>query len=292
MMRTYVKDNVPDIVELTDKMYIRDLDRVSPGSDGFFTDEAIREQIRLYRETNDNSIRTNIINTYGRYVVSIAKNYQRMGVPLCDLITEGMIGLINAIVHFDLENQTKFITYSNNIISRQIREALDQFNLPVKVPKNIRNQHRKVRTLIEEKFLLGEDEDAIIDKVIDDEISYEYYLNQGLYSKVLVGNSQTDDSQCENLEDIYFISDEAPDKRLTKVDLKREIARIFRKKLTKTEAKVLRLYFGIDSPYAVNSTADLGAKLGMSGERARQIKEAGLAKLRSADCKKILANYL
>lgn len=292
MMRTYVKDIVPDIVELTDKMYIKDLDRVGPGPEGFFTDEDVREQLRLYRLTSDETIKTRIITTYGRYVVSIAKNYQRMGLPLCDLITEGMIGLMNAITHFDLNNQTKFVTYSNNIISRQIREALDQFNLPVKVPKNIRNQHRKVRTLIEEKSLLSNNEEEIVDEVMDNEISYEYYLNQGLFSKISVGYQQADSTLSENLEDVYFISDDSPDKKLVKVDLKKDISRVFKRKLTKIEAKVLRLYFGIDSPYAISSTTDLGAKLGMSGERVRQIKEAGLAKLRGTDCKNILVKYL
>jgi RNA polymerase primary sigma factor len=291
MMRTYVKGLIPTSDDMTDKLYISDIDKVSPGLSGFLTDPAVRVIIKEYKDTKDLKIREQLIHTFGRYVVSIAKNYQNQGLPLCDLISEGMIGLISAIENFDLANETQFMTYANVVISRQMREALDQFNLPVKVPKNIRNQHRKVRTRVEELQIIGTDEDDIQDKFLDNEIDLEYYYNPGLFSKLSVGSVGSDDDQNEDMESI-FVSDDVPDSKLTRLDLKRDVSRIFKRRLTKIEAKVLRLYFGIDQPYQIVSTADLGKRLGMSGERARQIKEAGLQKLRAADCREILIKYL
>lgn len=291
MMRTYVKGLIPINMEAIDKMYINDVDRVSPGNSGFLTDAETRVLLTQYEVDKSLKVRDELIHTFGRYVVSIAKNYQNQGLPLCDLIAEGMLGLMMAIDNFDLNNVTQFMTYANVCISRSMREALDQFNFPVKVPKNIRNQHRKVKTLTESMQLEGYLEDEIQDKFIDNAINVECFYNPGLFSKVSVGMSGGEDELIDE-SDLYFISDDVPDAKLIKQDLKREIARIFRKRLTRVEAKVLRLYFGIDQPYRIVSIADLGAKLGMSGERARQIREAGLEKLRADDCKKILAKYL
>ena len=291
MMRTYVKGLIPINMDVVDRMYVNDVDKISPGVDGFLTDIKVRVLLSQYKETKDMIIRNELIHTFGRYVVSIAKNYQNRGLPLCDLISEGMIGLVMSIDTFDLKKETQFMTYANVCISRAMREALDQFNLPVKVPKNIRNQHRKVRTLTETMQLNGCSEDEIQDKFIDDVVNAEYYYNPGLFSKINVGSSSNEDEVIDET-DIYFVSDDEPDAKLIRQDLKKDIVRIFRKRLTKTEAKVLRLFFGIDQPYRIVSIADLGAKLGMSGERARQIREAGLEKLRADDCKKILAKYL
>ena len=291
MMRTYVKGLIPSSDELTDKLYISDIDKISPGQLGFLSDSKVRGLLQEYKETHNLKIRDRLIHTFGRYVVSIAKNYQNQGLPLCDLISEGMIGLIGAIENFDLTNETQFMTYANVVVSRQMREALDQFNLPVKVPKNIRNQHRKVKSKVEFLQLTGMDEDDIQDKFLDNEVDLEYYYNPSLFAKFSVGFNNSDDDQDPD-SDLMFISDDAPDAKLTRLDLKKDVSRIFRKRLTKIEAKVLRLYFGIDQPYQIISTADLGKRLGMSGERARQIKESGLEKLRATDCAKILGKYL
>lgn len=291
MMRTYVKGLIPNSEELTDKLYISDIDKVSPGIAGFLSDSQVRTLIKKFRTTKDESVRVRLIYTFGRYVVSIAKNYQNQGLPLCDLISEGIIGLIGAIDNFDLENETQFMTYANVVISRQMREALDQFNLPVKVPKNIRNQHRKVRSVTEEMQMKGYPEDEIREVFLDNAIDLECYYNPGLFSKINVGSSNSEDDYESDIDNI-FISDDEPDAKLTRQDLKKDISRIFRKRLTKTEAKILRFYFGIDQPYQIVSTADLGKRLGMSGERARQLKESGLEKLRSNDCRKILVKYL
>jgi RNA polymerase primary sigma factor len=291
MMRTYVKGIIPNTTDPTDKMYINDIDKVSPGINGFLTDAEARVLLTKYKSGVDtDSTRTLLIHTYGRYVVSIAKVYQSQGLPLCDLISEGILGLISALDNFDLSNDTQFMTYAGVVISRQMREALDLFNLPVKVPKNIRNQHRKVKSTIEAMQLEGADEDTIRDKFIDNSVDIEFYYNPGLFSKINSSSALSDEEETEI--DALFVSDCDPLEELTKQDLAKDIKRVFKKKLTKTEIKILKLYFGLDHPYRIQSTADLGKRLGMSGERARQIKEAGLQKLRSDDCRKILIKYL
>jgi RNA polymerase primary sigma factor len=292
MMRTYVKGLIPNSSDPTDKLYIGDIDRVSPGINGFLTDVEARKLLAKYKESpTDYKLKEQIIHTYGRYVVSIAKIYQSQGLPLCDLISEGMLGLINAIDGFDPTNDNQFMTYAGVVISRSMREALDQFNLPVKVPKNIRNQHRRVKTTIEAMQLLGATEDQIQDKFVDNEVDLEFYHNPGLFSKITTSTGFSDDDLDNDVE-LLFVSDDDPTAELTRQDLAKDIKRIFKKRLTKTETKILKLYFGIDHPYRIQSTADLGKRLGMSGERARQIKEAGLQKLRSDDCRKILIKYL
>jgi RNA polymerase primary sigma factor len=291
MMRTYVKGIIPNSADLSDRLYISDLDKVSPGIEGFLSDREVRAMILNFRLTEDQTVRKEFVHTFGRYVVSIAKNYQNQGLPLCDLISEGMIGLMTALDNFDLNNETQFMTYANVVISRCMREALDLTNLPVKVPKNIRNQQRKVKSITEFMQMTGQAEELIQDRFCENEIDLECYCNPGLFSKVNVGLSSIEEDNDTDIES-YFVSTDSPDSRLMRQDLKKDVARVLKQRLTKTEAKILRLFFGIDQPYRIVSTADLGARCNMSGERARQLKESGLQKLRDDECRKILIKYL
>lgn len=282
---------------MSDRMYISDIENNSP--EDFYTDEAVRTVIKDYRESGDEDLHTAIVHNYGKYVVSIAKNYQDQGLPLADLISEGMIGLINAIDKFDIENITKFVTYSNTVISRQIREALDEFNYPTKVPKNIRNEIHKAKELQHRMAMEGKSNDDVINTVAEnsgDERAYNrysrYVMNPGLYRGVNLSEKLSDEDESYTLEALMQSDSADPDALLVAEDLRSDIQRIFKSELTSTEINVLQLYYGLDGESSIISTEEIGSRLGLTGERARQLKESGLKKLRSDKCRKILIKYL
>ena len=285
MMKSYNSKIIPVLRDVTDKLYIADIDKITPTK--FPNDASIRELIDKYRNDGDINARDAVILSFGRYVVSIAKNYQEQGLPLADLISEGMIGLIAAIEQFDTtQTTTKFVTYSNVSISRQMKEALDQFNRPVKVPKNIRNNQMKVREKLHNEQLQGKELYDIVEEVEDTD--YEFALNPKMFQRLsLVSkNEEDEDDPMENT--VLLSSSESP---MDRIDFNTDLERVF-SRLTENEVKVIRAFFGFSGDYLKSSIKLVGESLGMTPEQVRKLKLSGLQKLRDEKSRQILSKYL
>lgn len=284
-MKSYNSKIIPVLRDVTDKLYIADIDRITPTK--FPNDASIRELIDKYRNDGDINARDAVILSFGRYVVSIAKNYQEQGLPLADLISEGMIGLIAAIEQFDTtQTTTKFVTYSNVSISRQMKEALDQFNRPVKVPKNIRNNQMKVREKLHNEQLQGKELYDIVEEVEDTD--YEFALNPKMFQRLsLVSkNEEDEDDPMENT--VLLSSSESP---MDRIDFNTDLERVF-SRLTENEVKVIRAFFGFSGDYLKSSIKLVGESLDMTPEQVRKLKLSGLQKLRDEKSSQILSKYL
>lgn len=284
-MKSYNSKIIPVLRDMTDKLYIADIDKCTPVK--FPDDTVVRKLVKQYRDTGDISARNSIIESFGRYVVSIAKNYQEQGLPLSDLISEGMIGLIAAIEQFDTEQTTKFVTYSNVSISRQMKEALDQFNRPVKVPKNIRNSQMKIRERVHNEQLTGKDLPEIIQD-IEDDVDQEFALNPRMYQR-LVLNTRDDEEDDDPMENSMLLSESSSP--MSTADLRQDLERVFTK-LSENEVKVIRAFYGFSGDYLKSSIKLVGESLNMTPEQVRKLKLSGLQKLRDEKSKKILAKYL
>lgn len=287
MMRAYNSRIIPVIRELTDKMYLDDVEAVSPTV--YFTDKQIRQLIREYRKTGNRKLMEIIIHSFSRYVVSIAKNYQEQGLSLSDLISEGMLGLIISIDKFDLEHKTKFVTYSNIVISRYMREALDYSNNIVRLPKNIRNNRSKTRELISVMRMKGANYADIMNKIADSDMIFftnpDIYNKRGLSDFIGVDTSVT-------IEDTIKTNDFQPDRELNLMDLKRELSKILTIKLTEEELLVIRFYFGLGLAFSITSTQDLAQCLGITREIVKTLLSSAIQKLREKDSLKILSKYI
>lgn len=284
-MKSYNSKIIPVLRDVTEKLYIADLDKNTPAK--FPSDTDVRLLINRYRIDGDIEARNTVIAAFGRYVVSIAKNYQEQGLPLGDLISEGMLGLIAAIEQFDTEQtSTKFVTYSNVSISRQMKEALDQFNRPVKVPKNIRNNQMKMREKLHNELLKGKDVSDIVEEV--DELDSEFVLNPKMYHRLslIVNDDEGEDDPMEN--SMLLSSNESP---MTQSDFDIDLERVF-SKLTDNEVKVIRAFYGFSGDYLKSSIKLVGESLGMTPEQVRKLKLSAIQKLRTKESKQIMSKYL
>ncbi len=286
MMRAYNSKIIPKIEHAADLYYISDLERLSP--EVYLNDKEIRTLIVKYRGNNDKFLIESIVKYFGRYVISIAKNYQSQGLTLGDLISEGMLGLLKSVERFDTDNKTKFVTYSNTVISRYMREALDYTNNIVKLPKNVRNDRIKTREIISKMQMKGEDEVDIIN-AIDNNNSY-FYFNPDIYSKQSLSDTLGSYTETK-MEDIIINDEHPPDYKLNTHDLKTQINNLLKNKLTKNEAKVIRIFFGIGRAYPILSFKEIAKKLELSKVDVKTLKESGMQKLTEKDSIEILTQF-
>ena len=238
------------------------------------------------REALDKLCRSNL-----RFVVSVAKKYQNQGVALADLINEGNLGLIRAAHKFDETKGIKFISYAVWWIRQAILQALAEQSRIVRVPLNragtLHRIGRRSNALLQE---LGREPSAEeIANGMDisiDEVRKTISISQAHLSLDAPMTPGEDNKLLDYLPDEYnpSPSDNAFDTAL------KEAIQDSLDSLKPREAKILRLYYGLDSHEAM-TLEEIGSVLGITRERVRQIKEKALARLRHASRSRFLEAF-
>ncbi len=237
-------------------------------------------------EALDKLVRSNL-----RFVVSVAKKYQNQGVLLPDLINEGNLGLIRAAHKFDETKGIKFISYAVWWIRQAILQALAEQSRIVRVPLNragaLHRIGKRSSTLLQE---LGRE--PTVDEIAEDlelsrdEVAATLSISRSHLSLDAPITPGEDGRLMDYLPD--QLSPDPEDSAYTKA-LKDTIDDALQG-LQEREAKVLRLYFGLDDQEPM-TLEDIGALLGITRERVRQIKEKALTRLRHASRSRFLESY-
>jgi RNA polymerase primary sigma factor len=237
-------------------------------------------------ESLDKLVRSNL-----RFVVSVAKKYQNQGVLLPDLINEGNVGLIRAAHKFDETKGIKFISYAVWWIRQAILQALAEQSRIVRVPLNragaLHRIGRRSSTLLQE---LGReptvDEIAQELELTKEEVASTLAISQSHLSLDAPLTPGEDNRLLDYLPD-QFSPD--PEDEAYEHALKDTVDQALAT-LKEREAKVLRLYFGLDEQEPM-TLEEIGSLLGITRERVRQIKEKALARLRHASRSRFLETF-
>lgn len=226
-----------------------------------------------------------------RFVVSVAKQYQHQGLSLPDLINEGNIGLIKAAEKFDDTRGFKFISYAVWWIRQSIMQALADQSRLVRLPLNqvgSVNKINKISNKFEQEF---ERKPSIA------EIAEEINLSQERVSDAIKGNNRhvsmdapLTDGNDNGLADLLQ-GNEGPDidTHLLLESLREEL-KLALNILDERERFVIEAFYGINQPEM--TLQEIGAKKGLTRERARQIREKAIRKLRKNTQNKLLKSYL
>ena len=226
-----------------------------------------------------------------RFVVSVAKQYQHQGLSLPDLINEGNIGLIKAAEKFDDTRGFKFISYAVWWIRQSIMQALADQSRLVRLPLNqvgSVNKINKISNKFEQEF---ERKPSIA------EIAEEINLSQERVSDAIKGNNRhvsmdapLTDGNDNGLADLLQ-GNEGPDidSHLLLESLREEL-KLALNILDERERFVIEAFYGINQPEM--TLQEIGAKKGLTRERARQIREKAIRKLRKNTQNKLLKSYL
>jgi RNA polymerase primary sigma factor len=225
--------------------------------------------------------------------VSVAKKYQNQGVALGDLINEGNLGLIRAAHKFDETKGIKFISYAVWWIRQAILQALAEQSRIVRVPLNragaLHKIGRRSSTLLQE---LGRE--PTIEEIAEElELSHEEVQRTLAISQTHLSldaplTPGEDNRLLDYLPDILSAGpdDETYDRALSNT-IQAALGT-----LKEREAKVLRLYYGLEEGKDAMTLEEIGAMLGITRERVRQIKEKALVRLRHASRARILESFV
>ena len=227
-----------------------------------------------------------------RFVVSVAKQYQCQGLSLGDLINEGNLGLIKAANRFDETRGFKFISYAVWWIRQSILQALAEQSRIVRLPLNrvgTMNKIGKAFSALEQEFERepSPEEIAQILELSDFEVS-DTIQKSGKHLSLDAPFSEEEENRL--LDIIENQEQPSPDNTLISESLRIELDRAL-STLTRREAEVVKLYFGLDLETPL-TLEEIGEKFQLTRERVRQIKEKALRRLRHASRSKPLRSYL
>ena len=257
------------------KLYVRSI-----GGGPLLTRSEERELARR-KDAGDEAAKRQLIESNLRLVMSITRNYTKAGVPLLDLIQEGNLGLIRAVEKFDYKMGYKLSTYATWWIRQSVTRALaDQgrtIRLPVHVAEQVRRLLRSRRQLAQklnrEPTLPELAKEAAIEEkrvrelleLVEDTVSLETPVGDGesMYGDLIEDvNSET--------------PDESTSTRLRAKELAQALSQ-----LNPRMRRVLALRFGLDGE-TPQTLEEVGAGLGITRERVRQLESRALRELRAA----------
>ena len=238
-------------------------------------------ELAVKAKNGDKVARDKIVNANLRFVINVAKNYQNRGLDLCDLISEGNIGLLTAIEKFDVTKGYHFISYAVWWIRQTIMKAVCEKGRAIRLPMNRVNelvQIEKARKIVHGKGSEAEEIEAIAGMLGMERqhVREMLEINREMISL---------DAQVENKNgDSGTVGDFVKDEKYSDVDEK-VIAESLQKDLDSVlgtlkpaEAKVLRLRYGLDGSKPM-SLAQVGEKCNLTKERIRQIEKTAIGRM-------------
>ncbi len=242
----------------------------------------LAERIKM----GDTKARDHMIKANLRLVVKIAHDYSGYGLSLSDLISEGNIGLMNAVERFDPEKGGKLSTYGAWWIKQSIKRALANQSKTIRLPIHMVDKIARMRRIAS---MLAE---ALGREPTDDELAEELGLPRQKIAMLKQASQRptsldapVNEGEATEFGDI--ISDEAasdPLEMLSDKNLHGEIDGLL-SILNERERKIIDERFGLNGlkPMLLE---DVGREFGVSRERIRQLQNAALTKMRNALMKK------
>jgi RNA polymerase primary sigma factor len=243
------------------------------------------EEVELAKriERGDLEAKERMINSNLRLVVSQARRYQGHGLPMEDLVQEGMLGLIRAVEKFDWRRGFKFSTYGTLWIRQALQRGLQNHGRTIRLPVHVAQRQTKVRKIESElSTKLGreptDEEIAAEAKLPVEEVAELRELTRGLAS--------LDQPVGEDGETAFgdLLASELPQPaEEVEVAERQELINGAVDLLPEAERNVIRLRFGLEGGEPLN-LRQTGQELGITLGKARELEQQGLSRLaRSSD---------
>jgi len=252
------------------------------------------EEIELAKraKAGDKEALKKLVESNLRFVVSVAKKYLGCGLPLHDLIAEGILGLIEAARRFDPDKGVKFISYAVWWIRQSIMQALAQQTGAVKIPvKQAVLVNKITRSYGELLKKLGREPtiEELAEHVGMEPKEVERLLS--ICQVPLSLDTPIGDEEDTTFKD--FLKGEGTaevEEKVVQEELKQSIQEML-EQLTPQEKKIIIMRFGLDGSEP-KTLREIGEKLGISRERVRQLETRAKKKMREYAMRKKLNVFL
>ncbi len=243
---------------------------------------------RRWIESRDPAAAEELVRAHLRYVVAIALKYRRYGVPIAELVAEGNIGLVHALKKFEPERGNRFVTYAaywirayvlNYVIRSWSLVGVGSGALRSKLFFKLRRERVRVMNLLGDKEKANE---ALAAQFKVPKAQLVSMLRRLEYRDVSLDTQVFDDSATTLVDTL--VSPDPGQEHGVLTDQRQKIV----KRTVRSALKVLdpRERFIVENRLLADkgdelSLAELGRRLGVSRERARQLEERAKRKLRS-----------
>ncbi len=261
--------------------YLQDIQKLP-----MITDRAEERRLARKAQKGDAAAAERLVTANLRFVISYVKKYQGHGLDLSELVAIGNEGLLKAVRKFDPDHGVKFISYAVWWVRQAVLKALAEQTRSVRIPLN--QNSALIRMSRAESFLSQElgreptDRDiaTALNETVENIRSARRMTSAELSLDAPVERS---DKTASTFGERFAGSGGAEIEEKTDSALMREfIDRIFERHLTPRERKILYLYYGMEEGSEALTLEKIGALLGVTRERIRQIRERAFEKLRES----------
>ena len=236
------------------------------------------------REAMDMLVKSNL-----RFVVNIANLYKGQGLDVCELISEGNRGLMEAARRFDPNQKIKFISYAVWWVRQNITRAIAEKGRMVRISaekelvlRRFAKKGGKLRQVVGGSYVLDPESLAGVSKYKGEAIEKVLMMDNRAKS---LDTPVSEDGDATLGDTIASAS--RTDKLAERNNRSDVFEKVMRDNLSEQELDILRLYFGFAMDTDLN-LKEVAPMVGLSKERVRQLKESALAKLKTEQIHRIL----
>lgn len=239
-------------------------------------------QLATRAAAGEKAARDKLLTSNMRFVIKIASQYLNKGLEYEDLISEGYLGLMKALDHFDVSKGYHFISYAVWWIRQSIMKAIVDFGRPIRLPVNKDAELTEIKRACHSVNPHGKkSEEEELEEVALKLGMTKHHIREmlNISQEMISLDSPISGDSDTALVDTVSAGTFTPEDAAIDASLKTEIDKAF-VGLDKKSVEVLNMRYGLNGQ-GERTLKEVGEKMNLSRERVRQIEKHAIAKIRA-----------